>query len=78
MEGTSYLGRHGGIRGVWETTPLKLTWILLLTLERCLPAVCPECFVEEGTVSVGVNLKFSRGVLRGRGNQGSERWHRLA
>lgn len=33
MEGTSYLGRDGGIRGVWETTPLKLIEILLLTLE---------------------------------------------
>lgn len=42
--------------------------------------MCPECFVEEGTVSVGGNLEFSRGVqdLKGTGNQGSERWYRLA
>ena len=27
-----------------------------------MPARCPELFVEEGTVSVGGDLKFSRGV----------------
>lgn len=45
-----------------------------------IPARCPEHFVEEGTVSVGGNLEFSRSVqdLKGRGNQGSQRWHRLA
>lgn len=33
MEGTSYIGGDGGIREVWETTPLTLIFLLLLTLE---------------------------------------------
>ena len=40
----------------------------------------PELFVEEDVVTVGGDLKFSRGVqgLKERGSQGSERWWRLA
>lgn len=33
MEGTSHIGGDGGIREVWETTPLTLILLLLLTLE---------------------------------------------
>lgn len=45
-----------------------------------MPARCPEHFVEEGTVSVGGSLEFSHAVqdLKGRRDQGSERWPRLA
>ena len=45
-----------------------------------MPARCPELFVEEDAVTVGGDLKFSRGVqdLKERGSQGSERWHRRA
>lgn len=45
-----------------------------------MPARCPELFVEESTMSVAGDLKFSHGVqdLKGRGNRGSDRWHRLA
>lgn len=45
-----------------------------------MPDRCPELFVEEDAVTVGGDLKFSRGVqdLKERGSQGSERWHRLA
>lgn len=33
MKGTSYIGGDGRVRGVWETTPLSLILLLLLTLE---------------------------------------------
>lgn len=58
---------------------------LLLTLEGVAGSGtdacwCPELFVEEGTVSVGGDHKFSLGVqdLKGTGNKGSGKWHRLA
>lgn len=85
MEGIAYLGRDGNIKGVWETTALSLILFLLLTLEGVAGSGtgacwCPELFVEEGTVSVGGDHKFSLGVqdLKGTGNKGSEKWHRLA
>lgn len=45
MEGTSYSGGDGGIRGVWETTPLSLNLLQKLTLEEVAGSGMDACQV---------------------------------